>query len=102
MWIAGTFSSASDARLKTNINCVNNETLSIVFDAIEVKSYQKKSDESEALCELGFIADDVEKAIEDNDLCFDNLIQKDVDGMRSLAYDRMVKHLPEQYGAMMD
>ena len=49
----------------------------------------KKNDDEEH-CELGLIADDVEKAIEDNDLCFDNLIHKDDEGIRSLAYDRMV------------
>ena len=89
IWIAGTYSSASDARLKTDIDCVNNEALSTVFDAIEVKSYKKKDDDSEA-CELGFIADDVEEAIEANGLCFDNLVKKNDDDMRSLAYDRMV------------
>ncbi len=83
LWIAGTYTSASDSRLKKNIANVDSNLISEVFDKIDVKTYQKINDDSDK-CD----ADDVENAI--SDLGFDNLVQKDEDGIRSLAYDRMV------------
>eukprot|EP00972_Heterocapsa_arctica_P077688 11457423-Heterocapsa_arctica.AAC.1 len=65
---------------------VDNDLISEALDKIEVKTYQTINDENEKY-EIGFIADDVENAIDG--LGFDNLINKDNEGMRSLTYDRM-------------
>jgi hypothetical protein len=60
---AGTFSSASDERLKQDVQDLSLDSCQKVFDSISVKSYVRKDMETDRR-RCGFIAQDVQTAIE--------------------------------------